>query len=144
LEYDPIDYPILIRPILERKYHVVYGSRFKSLQGNLKKRHITFFVHLLGNLSLTVITNLLFLSKLTDMETCYKTFTREALNKIGHLKAKRFDFEPEITAKFLKNGYKIKEIPIKYYSRDFDEGKKITWRDGLKAAFYLVKYRFVD
>jgi dolichol-phosphate mannosyltransferase len=124
LEYNPEDYPKLIKPILENKKKVVYGSRFKSKKGHLKRMHLTYMFHSLGNWGLTVITSILFFTKLTDMETCYKVFTRDVLNKVGKLKATRFDFEPEITAKILKNGFKIKEVPISYYSRDFSEGKK--------------------
>lgn len=144
LEYNPEDYPKLIKPLLEGKTKVVYGSRFKSKKGHLKKRNLTYMLHCVGNWGLTLITSILFFTKLTDMETCYKVFTKEVLNKIGKLRAKRFDFEPEITAKILKKGFKIKEVPIDYYSRDFSEGKKITWRDGVKAAWFIIKYRFVD
>jgi glycosyltransferase involved in cell wall biosynthesis len=145
LEYDPNDYPKLLAPILKGETKVVYGSRFKSNKGKLKeKRHMTYILHAVGNWGLTQMTNLLFWTKLTDMETCYKVFTKEVLKKVGKLRAQRFDFEPELTAKILKRGFKIKEVPIRYYSRDFDEGKKITWRDGLKAFWYIVKYRFVD
>lgn len=145
LEYDPNDYPKLLKPILSGKTKVVYGSRFKSSKGKLKeKQHLTYLLHSLGNWGLTQITNLLFWTRLTDMETCYKVFTRNVLKKIGKLRAQRFDFEPELTAKILKRGFKIKEVPIRYYSRDFDEGKKITWKDGVKAFWYLLKYRFTD
>jgi len=144
LEYNPEDYPKLIKPILEGKTKVVYGSRFKSKKGHFKKMHLTYMLHSVGNWGLTLITSILFFTKLTDMETCYKVFTKDVLNKIGKLRAKRFDFEPEITAKILKKGFKIKEVPINYYSRDFSEGKKITWRDGIKAVWYIIKYRFVD
>lgn len=144
LEYDPSDYPKLLKPIEEGRTEVVYGSRFKSKKGRLKQNHLTYYLHLLGNTVLTWLTNILYFTKLTDMETCYKAFTKGALEKLGPLRARRFDFEPEITAKFLKNGFKIEEVPITYYSRDFDEGKKITWKDGVKAAFYLFKYRFVN
>ncbi len=144
LEYNPEDYPKLIRPIIENKTKVVYGSRFKSKKGHLKKKHLTYMFHSLGNWGLTLITSILFFTKLTDMETCYKVFTKEVLEKVGKLRARRFDFEPEITAKILKRGFKIKEVPIKYYSRDFSEGKKITWKDGIKAAWFIFMYRFVD
>jgi len=144
LEYNPEDYPKLIKPILEGKTKVVYGSRFKSKKGNLKKMHLTYMLHSVGNWGLTLITSILFFTKLTDMETCYKVFTKEVLNKIGKLRARRFDFEPEITAKILKRGFKIKEVPINYYSRDFSEGKKITWKDGIKAIWFIIKYRFVN
>ena len=144
LEYEPADYPYLLAPILAGKTSVVYGSRFKSKKGRLKQSHLTYFVHAVGNWGLTKTTNILFWTKLTDMETCYKVFTRDVLKKVGRLRAQRFDFEPELTAKILKRGFKIIEVPIRYYSRDFEEGKKITWIDGVKAAFYILKYRFVD
>lgn len=145
LEYDPKEYNKLIKPILNKKTKVVYGSRFKSGQGHLKENnHITYIFHWVGNKFLTELTNLLFFERLTDMETCYKIFTREVYNKILPLRASRFDLEPELTAKILKKGFKIIEIPIKYHSRDFTEGKKITWKDGVKAAFYLLKYRITN
>jgi glycosyltransferase involved in cell wall biosynthesis len=144
LEYSPTDYPKLIAPILAGKTSVVYGSRFKSTKGHLKENnHLTFFLHLAGNWGLTMLTNILFNTRITDMETCYKVFRKDVVKKMK-LRAQRFDFEPEITAKILKQGHKIKEVPIRYYSRDFDEGKKITWKDGVKAAWYLIKYRFTD
>jgi glycosyltransferase involved in cell wall biosynthesis len=144
LEYDPEDYPKLLRPILVGKSKVVYGSRFKSRKGNLKKDRFTYSLHSVGNWGLTMITNVLFWTRLTDMETCYKVFTRKVLKRVGRLRAQRFDFEPELTAKILKRGFRIVEVSIRYYSRDFDEGKKITWRDGVKALWYILKYRFVD
>ncbi len=137
LEYNPNDYPKLIGPILNKKSKVVYGSRFS------KKHKAKYKVYYLGNIILSLITRVLYLRKITDMETCYKVFRKDVIKSI-RLKAKRFDFEPEITAKLIKKGYKIIEVPIGYKCRDFKEGKKITWKDGLKAAFYLLKYRFVD
>ena len=100
-------------------------------------------LHYLGNVFLTFLTNLLYGSKISDMETGYKVFRREVIKKIS-LRSKRFDFEPEITAKILKSNYKINEVDIDFFGRKFDEGKKITWRDGIKAAYYLLKYRFFD
>ncbi len=145
LEYNPDDYTALLNPILNKKTNVVFGSRFKSQKGNLKENNnLRFFVHYHGNNFLTFLTNSLFFSNLTDMETCYKVFTREVLNKIQPLKSKRFDIEPELAAKILKNGFKITEIPIDYYSRSYKEGKKITWKDGIKAALYIIKYRFFN
>lgn len=140
LEYNPEEYPKLLKPILENKTKVVYGSRLAAIKMNLKKMYK---LHYLGNIFLTIMTNILYGAKITDMETCYKVFRREVIENIK-LKAKRFDFEPEITAKILKKGYKIIEIPISFVGRTFNEGKKITWRDGIKALYYLVKYRFVD
>lgn len=140
LEYDPIEYQKLLKPIMEKKSKVVYGSRLDVIKKNLKKMYK---LHYIGNVLLTMVTNLLYGSKITDMETGYKVFTRDVVNGM-RLKAKRFDFEPEITAKILKRGYKIYEIPIGFKARKFHEGKKITWRDGIKALFYLIKYRFAD
>ncbi len=138
LEYNPEDYPQLIQPILDKKTKVVYGSRFKG-----KMTGPNLLSHVYGNKILTFITKLLYFQNISDMETCYKVFKKEVLNNIK-LKAKRFDFEPEITAKIIKKGYKIYEVPITYKSRLFNEGKKITWRDGIKALYYLIKYRFTD
>lgn len=144
LEYDPNDYPKLLKPILEGRANVVYGSRFKFAKGHLKKNDFfTYKLHTIGNIMLSAITNMLFFSRLTDMESCYKVFTKEVKEKLK-LRSNRFDIEPEITAKILKNGYPIMEVPINYYSRDFDEGKKITWKDGMKAFLCLIKYRFFD
>ena len=100
-------------------------------------------LHYMGNLILTIMTNILYGAKITDMETGYKVFRKDVIKGMK-LKAKRFDFEPEITAKILKRGYKIREVPINFIGRKFEEGKKITWKDGIKAFYYLVKYRFLD
>ena len=140
LEYDPKEYQKLLAPILENKTKVVYGSRLERIRKDLKNMYK---LHYIGNIFLTITTNLLYGAKITDMETGYKVFRKEVIDNI-RLKAKRFDFEPEITAKMLKRGYKIKEVPIDFLARKFDEGKKITWRDGLKALYYLIKYRFTD
>jgi glycosyltransferase involved in cell wall biosynthesis len=145
LEYDPRDYGRLLKPILDGETQVVYGSRFMSLKGHLKENdHFTYMMHYMGNKILTILTNILYGSCLTDMETCYKVFTRKVLEDIQPLKARRFDLEPELTAKILKRGHKIKEVPATYYSRDFHEGKKITWKDGVKAAYYMMRYRITD
>ncbi|MDD4353421.1 MAG: glycosyltransferase family 2 protein [Candidatus Nanoarchaeia archaeon] len=143
LEYEPKDYPKLLIPLLENKAKVVYGSRFKSNKGHLKDDKLTYSLHTIGNRFLTGFTNFLYNSNLTDMETCYKVFTREVYNKLN-LKSKRFEFEPEITSKILKNNFKIIEVPINYYSRGFKEGKKITIIDGLKAVYYLLKFKLFD
>ena len=140
LEYDPTEYEKLLKPIIENKTKVVYGSRLAAIKRGLKKMYK---LHYLGNLFLTTITNILYGAKISDMETGYKVFKREVIEDIK-LKAKRFDFEPEITAKILKKGYRIKEVPISFMGRKFNEGKKITWVDGIKALYYLIKYRFID
>ncbi len=138
LEYDPREYQVLVQPIVDGKADVVYGSRFMG-------PHRAFnFLHMLGNKFLTLITNLLYNTILTDMETCYKMFRTAVFTGI-ELRANRFDFEPEITAKILKRGYRVFEVPISYSGRDVDEGKKISaWRDGLPALWALIKYRFVE
>jgi len=140
LEYDPVEYGKLLNPIMENKTKVVYGSRLDAIKRNLKKMYK---LHYFGNLFLTIMTNILYGAKISDMETGYKVFKREVIEDIK-LKAKRFDFEPEITAKILKKGYKIKEVPINFMGRKFKEGKKITWIDGVKALYYLIKYKFID
>jgi len=137
LEYKPEEHPKLIKPILDKKTKIVYGSRFTKQH---KPRYLFYYM---GNLILTFITNLLYNSNITDMETCYKVFTKDVIKNLK-LKAKRFDFEPEITAKILKKHYKIYEVPISYKCRAVKEGKKITWKDGIKAIYYLMKYRFID
>jgi len=140
LEYDPKEYKKLLKPIIEHNSEVVYGSRSASIRKNLEKMYK---LHYFGNLFLTVITNILYGAKITDMETGYKVFRKEVIEGIK-LRARRFDFEPEITAKILKKGYKITEVPIDFIGRKFSEGKKITWKDGVKALLYLIKYRLID
>lgn len=144
LEYNPKDYPRLLSPILTKKAKVVYGTRLKHYPLRLfGKRRTPLVLHYLGNKFLTLITNLLYGNNLSDVETCYKVFTKEVIKPIK-LKANRFDFEPEITAKLLKARHKIYEVPIKVKPRGYDDGKKITWRDGLQAAWVLIKYKFTD
>ncbi len=139
LEYDPNDYKKLIKPILNNETDVVYGSRFNHPK--FKPAHRLFY---LGNIFLSLMTRLLYFRKITDMETCYKMFRKSALKGIN-IKAKGFDFEPEITAKFIKKGYKIKEIPVWYKGRPPKEGKKLKpFKDGIKALYYLIYYRFYD
>jgi len=139
LEYDPRDYPALIRPIIEGRAAVVYGSRFRG--GPTKAM---FFWHMVGNKFLTLVTNIVYNTILSDMETCYKVFRADVIRSIP-LRAKGFEFEPEITSKVLKRGYRIYEVPISYNGREFDEGKKLNpWKEGPKALYYLLKYRFVD
>lgn len=139
LEYNPDDYSELIKLIMEEKADVVYGSRFLSFES--KKRFG--FLQYLGNKFLTIFTNLLFGVKLSDMETCYKAFKSDIIKNIS-IKSNRFDFEPEITAKILKNKCVINEIPISYNGRNYSEGKKIGWKDGFSAIKSLVRYRFFD
>jgi len=142
LEYDPSDYRKLINPILTGKSQVVYGSRYLSEKGHLKENsHFTFKIHKLGNNFLSVLASMLYGQRFTDIETGYKLFTRRVYGRL-RLKSDDFRIEPEITSQILKLGYSITEVPINYYSRDFNEGKKITWRDGIKAAAGLISWRF--
>jgi glycosyltransferase involved in cell wall biosynthesis len=135
LEYDPDDWPKLLDPILKGKAFVVYGSRFTGERKNM------LLLHWIGNRFLSLATNVLYSSTLSDMETCYKLFDRRVLDGITVV-SNRFDFEPEITAKVLRRGYRIYEVPISYAGREPGEGKKITWRDGFGAMWALVKFRF--
>ena len=139
LEYDPVDYKDLIKLILEDKADVAYGSR---LNGGKPSRAFMFH-HLLGNKLLTFVTNVLYNTTLTDMETCYKAFRADFIKDI-EIKSNRFDFEPEITAKVLKKGARLYELSTSYYGREFSEGKKITWKDGFHALWALIKFRFID
>jgi glycosyltransferase involved in cell wall biosynthesis len=136
LEYDPRDYVALLQPILEERTQVVYGSRFRG--GPTKAM---FFWHAVGNQFLTLVTNVLYDSILTDMETCYKMFTREVASHL-RLTEPGWGFDPEITAQILRHGYRIYEVPISYTGREFFEGKKISWRDGLTVLRTLLRYRF--
>lgn len=135
LEYDPEDFPRLLEPILKGNAQVVYGSRFTGPRKNM------LFWHYVGNRFLALTTNVLFNTTLSDMETCYKLMTREVLDSLD-LKSDHFDIEPEITAKILKQRIRIFEVPISYAGREMEEGKKITWRDGIPALWTLFKYRF--
>ena len=137
LEYDPEDWPKLINPVLRGRAKVVYGSRFTGERKNM------LFWHWVGNRFLSLVTNVLYNTTLSDMETGYKLFDRSVIDGI-EIESDRFDFEPEITAKVLRRGYRIYEVPVSYNGREFDEGKKITWRDGFGALKTLLKYRFVS
>lgn len=138
LEYDPREYPKLIEPILDGRADVVYGSRFLGTP-----RRVLMFWHTVGNKFLTLFSNLCTDLNLTDMETCYKVFKREVLEHI-HLRSNRFGFEPEVTAKVARLNYRIYEVPISYSGRDYWEGKKIGWVDGVKALFAIVWHAFFD
>jgi glycosyltransferase involved in cell wall biosynthesis len=135
LEYDPNDWPKLLEPILRGKARVVYGSRFTGERKNMLP------LHWMGNRLLSLVTNVLYSSTLSDMETCYKLFDSQVLEGLT-IVSNRFDFEPEITAKILRRGHRIYEVPISYAGREPDEGKKITWRDGFSAMRALIKFRF--
>ena len=137
LEYDPNDYHKLIKPVLEGKAKVVYGSRFTGEHRNMN------FKHWAGNQFLTLITNVLYDTTLSDMETCYKLMPRELVQTLK-IRSNSFTFEPEITAKILRSGIRIYEVPISYAGREANEGKKISWKDGLPALWSIIKYRFVD
>jgi glycosyltransferase involved in cell wall biosynthesis len=138
LEYDPFEYPILIQPIRANKADVVFGSRF--LGG---PHRVLFFWHSVGNRILTTLSNMLTDLNLTDMETCYKVFRADILKKI-RLRENRFGFEPEFTAKVAKARCRVYEVPISYAGRDYSEGKKISWKDGVAAIFLILKYRLMD
>ena len=138
MEYEPEDYKKLIEPIINKKAGVVYGSRI--LHKNYKYSYLSFMI---GGKIVSFITSLLFFSRITDEPTCYKTFRADIIKKIK-IENDRFEWEPEVTAKILKKGIKIAELPINYYPRDREHGKKITWEDGIKAIWTLFKYRFKD
>lgn len=134
LEYNPEDYKKLIKPIIEGKEKVVYGSRF------LEKHKPKYRIYYLGNKFLSLLTKILYNARITDMETCYKVFRADVIKNF-EIQANHFDIEPEITARILKMGIRIKEIPISYNPRSIEEGKKINWRDGLQAIWTLVYWR---
>jgi glycosyltransferase involved in cell wall biosynthesis len=137
LEYSPEEYPALIELICAGRADVVYGSRF------LGRHRVFLFTHYMGNRLLTLLTNVLYNTILTDMETCFKVMRTEVLRSMT-LKSDGFGIEPELTAKIFKRGYRVYEIPITYDGRGYSEGKKITWRDGITAIWTLVKYRFTE
>jgi glycosyltransferase involved in cell wall biosynthesis len=136
LEYNPVDYGVLLEPILDGRADVVYGSRF---QGGTHR--VLFFWHYLGNKFLTTLSNMFTNLNLTDMETGYKVFTKKVCKTLT-LKCNRFGFEPEFTAKVAKNKFRVYEVPISYSGRDYSEGKKITWKDGFAAIWYIFKFKF--
>jgi glycosyltransferase involved in cell wall biosynthesis len=138
LEYDPRDFPILLQPIIEELADVVYGSRFLGAA-----HRVTMFWHQVANKLLTLMTNILYDSILTDMETGYKVFRRDVIEGMN-IRSKRFNFEPEFTAKILKRNYRIYEVPIRFNPRDYTEGKKITLKDAFEAVWALIRFRFTD
>ena len=137
LEYSPEEYPALIELICDGRADVVYGSRF------LGRHRVFLFTHYLGNRMLTVLTNVIYNTMLTDMETCFKAMRIDVLRSMT-LRSERFGIEPELTAKIFKRGYRVYEVPITYDGRGYDEGKKITWKDGIVAVWTLLKYRFTE
>jgi glycosyltransferase involved in cell wall biosynthesis len=139
LEYDPRDYPRLLAPIIEGRADVVYGSRFVGSEAH----RVLFFWHMVGNQMLTMLSNAMTNLNLTDMETCYKVFRAEVLRDLK-IKSNRFEFEPEITAKVAKGGWRVYEVGISYAGRDYAEGKKITWVDGVKALLAIARFRFFN
>jgi len=139
LEYDPAEYPLLLEPLIEERADVVFGSRFLSS----RPHRVLYFWHSVGNRILTLLSNALTNINLTDMETCYKVFRREIIQSIP-LQEKRFGFEPEITVKVAKRRLRIYEVGISYWGRTYEEGKKIQWKDGVRALWCLLKYSITE
>jgi glycosyltransferase involved in cell wall biosynthesis len=139
LEYDPRDYHTLLAPILEGRADVVYGSRF--IGGGAHR--VLYFWHMIGNRVITLFSNMMTNLNFTDVEVCYKVFRREVMKTI-QIKENRFGFEIEVTAKVAKGKWRIYEVPVSYYGRPYSEGKKITWKDGFRAMWCIIKYRFVN
>jgi glycosyltransferase involved in cell wall biosynthesis len=139
MEYDPADYPLILEPIISNRADCVYGSRFAGTQ----PKRVLFFWHYVGNKFLTLLSNMLTNINLTDMETCYKAFRADVLKSIP-IRSERFGFEPEITAKIARRKLRIYEVGIGYHGRTYQEGKKITWKDGLQALGIILKYWIVD
>jgi len=139
LEYDPSEYPKILQPIIDNKADVVFGSRFMGAEAH----RVVYFWHRLGNGLITLISNMLTNLNLTDVETCYKAFKREIIQAIK-IEENRFGFEPEITAKIAKTKCRIYEVGISYYGRTYEEGKKINWKDGIRALYCIFKYNLLD
>ncbi len=138
LEYDPVDYPRLLKPIIDGNADVVYGSRFGG-----ETHRVLFFWHYVGNRFLTMLSNMFTNLNLSDMETCYKVFRADLLKRLA-LRSNRFGFEPEFTAKVARLGCRIYEVPVSYHGRGYESGKKITWKDGISAIGCIIRYRFFD
>jgi len=139
LEYDPADYPKLVQPLLDGKADVVYGSRFAGGEPH----RVLYFWHYVGNRFLTLLSNMCTNLNLTDMETCYKVFRVEVIRNLK-LRCNRFGFEPEVTAKVARGRWRIYEVGISYSGRSYEEGKKITWRDGVRAIFCIIRFALAD
>ena len=138
LEYDPSEYPKMLQPIIDNKADVVFGSRFMGAEAH----RVVYFWHRLGNSLITLISNMFTNLNLTDVETCYKAFKREIIQAIK-IEENRFGFEPEITAKIAKTKCRIYEVGISYYGRTYEEGKKINWKDGIRALYCIIKYNLL-
>ena len=139
LEYDPVDYPVLLDPIQRDLADVVYGSRLIGAQPH----RVLYFWHYMGNRAVTFLSNMFTNLNLSDMEVGYKVFKADVLKDIS-IKSSRFGVEPELTAKIAKRGWRIYEVPIQYHGRDYAHGKKITWRDGIAAIYHIIRFRYSD